>query len=56
MMSPAGFVGLRLDQARSLINWVDIMVSMASIDGSPCALFCGGWIAPLKLASTRGTL
>ena len=39
MMSPVGFIGLRLEQVRSLVKWVGIVVPMASIVGSLCALF-----------------
>eukprot|EP01035_Chromulina_nebulosa_P061722 gene61722-84417_t len=42
MMSPTGFLGLRLEQVRSLVKWVGIVVPMASIVGSLCALFLWG--------------
>jgi H+/Cl- antiporter ClcA/PII-like signaling protein len=42
MMSPIGFLGLRLEQIRSLVKWVGIVVPMASIVGSLCALFLWG--------------
>ena len=42
MMSPMGFLGLRLEQVRSLVKWVGIVVPMACIVGSLCALFLWG--------------
>jgi H+/Cl- antiporter ClcA/PII-like signaling protein len=39
MMSPNGFLGLRLEQLRSLIKWIGIVVPMAAVVGSLCALF-----------------
>jgi len=39
MMSPAGFFGLRVEQLRSLIKWIGIVVPMAAVVGSLCALF-----------------
>lgn len=39
MMSPIGFLGLRFEQFRSLIKWIGIVVPMAVVVGSLCALF-----------------
>src|SRR6201996_559940 len=39
MMSPLGFLGLRLAQLQSLIKWIGIVVPMAAVVGSLCALF-----------------
>lgn len=39
MMSPVGFIGLRLEQVRSLAKWIGIVVPMAAAVGSLCALF-----------------
>ncbi|WP_022721776.1 DUF190 domain-containing protein [Rhodopseudomonas sp. B29] len=39
MMSPVGFFGLRLQQVRGLGKWVLIVVPMAAVVGSLCALF-----------------
>eukprot|EP01035_Chromulina_nebulosa_P030683 gene30683-40796_t len=42
MMSPVGFLGLRLGQIRSLLKWLGIVIPMASVVGSLCALFLWG--------------
>jgi H+/Cl- antiporter ClcA/PII-like signaling protein len=42
MMSPNGFLDLRLEQFRSLIKWIGIIVPMAAVVGSLCALFLWG--------------
>jgi len=39
MMSPSGIIGLRLVQLRSLGKWIGMVVPMAAIVGSLCALF-----------------
>jgi H+/Cl- antiporter ClcA/PII-like signaling protein len=42
MISPSGFLGLRVEQLRSLIKWIGIVVPMAAVVGSLCALFLWG--------------
>lgn len=39
MMASVGFFGLRLQQLRSLVKWIGIVVPMAALVGSLCALF-----------------
>ncbi|QND75493.1 voltage-gated chloride channel family protein [Tardiphaga robiniae] len=38
-MSPVGFIGVRLEQIRSLTKWIGIVVPMAAVVSSLCALF-----------------
>ncbi|MCX7318942.1 MAG: DUF190 domain-containing protein [Hyphomicrobiales bacterium] len=38
-MSPVSFLGLRIEQVRSLIKWIGIVIPMAAIVGTLCALF-----------------
>jgi H+/Cl- antiporter ClcA/PII-like signaling protein len=39
MMSPVGLFGLRVEQMRSLVKWIGIVVPMSAAVGSLCALF-----------------
>src|ERR1700759_4151751 len=39
MMSQNSFFGLRLEPLRSLLKWIGIVVPMAAVVGSLCALF-----------------
>jgi H+/Cl- antiporter ClcA len=39
MLTASGFPGLRLEQVRNLVKWVGIVIPMAALVGTLCALF-----------------